>query len=320
MAPSDWQPTADRQMLETRADLLRQIRLFFADRQVLEVDTPILATTIGTDTALDPVRASFTLDGREQTGYLQTSPEFPMKRLLAAGSGPIFQLARSFRNGEAGNRHNHEFLMLEWYRPGFSLEALIDETEALVSKLLGLAPAVRTSYRALFLDYLGIDPWQASLPDLQQQARARLDIAFTSTNPDHWLDLLYSHCIEPQLQQPVFISDYPATQAALAQLASDDDGHTVARRFELVAGGMELANGYLELLDAGEQRDRFQRDLDNRRALGLPVVPVDERLLAALASGLPPCAGVAVGVDRLLMLKTGKTRLREVMPFPIDRV
>lgn len=314
MAQSDWQPTTTRQMLDTRADLLRQIRLFFAGRGVLEVETPILSRASGTDPHLDPVRACL----GERPHYLQTSPEFAMKRLLAAGSGPIYQVARSFRHGEAGQRHNPEFTMLEWYRPGFTLAQLMDEVDALVEVLLGLGPATRIAYRQLFRDHLGIDPFTATLDELATLATSRLDLAFASDNTDDWLDVLFSHCLEPKLQAPVFIVDYPASQAALARIEEDADGMPVARRFELVAGGMELANGYFELADPAEQRRRFDADLARRAAGGLPPLPVDERLLAALDHGLPECCGVAVGLDRLLMLKTSAASIRDVIPFPVD--
>ncbi len=321
MVQSDWQPTTSREMLEQRAELLRQIRLFFAQRQVLEVDTPILSSASGTDPNLDPMHVLFDAPGcAEQKGYLQTSPEFAMKRLLAAGSGPIYQLAKSFRNGEAGKRHNPEFTMLEWYRPGFSLDDLMQEVEDLVCGMLNCNSPRRVTYRELFLETLNVDPFHATLAELKALASQSLDIAFDSEHPDHWLDLLFSHCIEPGLQEPVFIHSYPASQAALSQITDDESGNAVARRFELIIAGMELANGYLELTDASEQQRRFAKDLELRASLGLPGVTVDQHFLAALEHGLPDCAGVAVGVDRLLMLKIGALHIRDVISFPVDRV
>jgi lysyl-tRNA synthetase class 2 len=319
MDHQNWQPTTDKRMLEARAALLGQIRRFFQDRQVLEVDTPILSTAAGTDLALDPLLTTLQGSGsKPQSCYLQTSPEFAMKRLLASGSGPIYQLAKSFRNGEAGKKHNPEFTMLEWYRPGYSLSQLMDEVEELTSLLLGLDKAERLTYSELFLRHLGIDPLASSLAALKQLARAKLEVSFDSDDPDQWLDLLFSHCIEPKLQTPVFIIQYPPSQAALAKLAENEQGQLVALRFELVAQGMELANGYDELTDPKEQRQRFERDLSVRHSAGLAQYPLDENFIAALAHGLPDCAGVAMGVDRLLMLKTGSNTIREVISFPAD--
>lgn len=325
---NDWRPTTDLDLLHARAELSQQIREFFRARQVLEVETPLLASAIGTDPALDPVRAQLHINGANgqycfqgvQDCFLQTSPEFPMKRLLAAGSGPIYQLGKAFRNGEAGNRHNPEFTLLEWYRPGFTLAQLMTEVDELLAVLLQFPAAERVTYSDLFRHHLGLDPLAVSLESLRETAQSRLDVVLDSTDPDTWLDLLFSHCIEPALQEPVFIHDYPPSQAALAAVEEDDQGRAVARRFELVAGGMELANGYLELTDAGQQRQRFQADIARRKAQGLPVYPVDEHLLAALDQGLDPCAGVAVGVDRLLMLKKGISDIREIISFPVDRI
>jgi len=316
MAGTDWQPATDNRMLEARAAMYRDIRAFFAERRVLEVETPLLASAIGTDPALDPVPARLSAGNY----FLQTSPEFPMKRLLAAGSGPIWQLCKAFRNGEAGRRHNPEFTMLEWYRPGFGLPELMTELDALLAVLLDFPPALRITYSELFLRYLDVDPLSASLAELKSCAKDALETGFDSDNPDHWLDLLFSHCIEPELQHPTFIHAYPPSQAALATLAQDTQGRTVAQRFELVAGGMELANGYFELTDANAQRQRFEADLARRTAEGLPQYAIDERLLAALAHGMPACAGVAVGVDRLLMLQQGVSDIRDVLAFPVDRV
>ena len=242
-----------------------------------------------------------------------------MKRLLAFGSGPIYQLSRAFRNGESGRRHNPEFTMLEWYRPGFTLDALMDEVTALVSHVLGCVPPDRVTYSSLFMEHLSIDPLESSLEQLKACARERLDISFDSRHPDHWLDLLFSHCIEPAIQAPLFIVNYPPSQAALAKVDIDHQGRSVARRFELVIAGMEIANGYQELTDVDEQRLRFQRDNHLRELSDLPVLPIDERLLAALEHGMPECAGVALGVDRLLMLKTGTDDISQVVSFPSGR-
>jgi elongation factor P--(R)-beta-lysine ligase len=319
MDHQNWQPTTDKNMLEARAALLGQIRRFFHDRQVLEVETPILSAAAGTDPALDPLHTTVQGAGsKEQSYYLQTSPEFAMKRLLASGSGPIYQLAKSFRNGEAGKKHNPEFTMLEWYRPEYSLTQLMDEVEELVSLVLGLAKAERLTYRELFLRHLGIDPLTSSAEALKKVARVKLDVSFDSDDADQWLDLLFSHCIEPQLHAPVFITHYPPSQSALAKLVEDEQGQLVALRFELVAQGMELANGFDELTDPTEQRQRFEKDLAQRHSAGLPQYPMDENFIAALTHGLPNCSGVAMGVDRLLMIKTNSNNIREVIPFPVD--
>jgi lysyl-tRNA synthetase class 2 len=319
---SDWQPAASRDALLARAALYRRIRAFFEARGVLEVDTPLLARSIGTDPALDPVIAQYHAwpGAPQQALYLQTSPEFAMKRLLAAGSGPIYQLGKAVRNGESGRRHNPEFTMLEWYRPGFTLEDLMDEVEALLVKVLGPLVCQRRSYGELFLEFLDLDPYDADTAELQALVQSQLNLA--GEPPDHstCLDLLYSHCIEPELQDPVMIVDYPAVQAALARVEHNDSGQLVARRFELVVQGMEIANGYDELLDAAEQARRFAADQQLREARGLPQFPHDRRLLAALAAGMPPCCGVARGVDRLLMLQTGASSIDEVLAFPFGCV
>ena len=319
MGHQNWHPLTDPEILKARAALLRQIRHFFETRQVLEVDTPILSGSAGTEPTLHPITAS--LDNGADTPaefFLQTSPEFAMKRLLAADSGPIFQLARSFRNGEVGRHHNPEFMLLEWYRPGYSMVDLMDEVDTLIGEVLGKPIAQRINYRNLFLQKLAVDPWSASSKELQELARSRLDISMENSDPDLWLDLLFSHCIQPTLKEPIFITHYPPSQAALATIAEDEDGLPVALRFELAIDGMELANGYQELTDADEQENRFKAELVRRRELNLPEYPVDERFLAALRHGIPDCSGVALGVDRLLMLKTGAKTIQDVMPFPID--
>lgn len=321
MTASDWQPTATPRLLEARARLNRSIRAFFEARGVLEVETPLLAHAIGTDPNLHPVIAEYQADprARAETLYLQTSPEFAMKRLLAAGSGPIYQLCKAVRNGEQGARHNPEFTMLEWYRPGFTLAQLMDEVEALVTAALGAVAFTRLTYRELFEQQLGIDPHAASLPALQALVRKYVELHAEESQRDTLLDLLYSQVIEPRLQQATFIHDYPASMAALARVHTDAQGARVAQRFELVIGGMELANGYDELVDAAEQRARFARDNALRRTRGQPEYPVDQRLLAALEHGVPACAGVALGVDRLLMLQTGAASISDVLAFPHSR-
>lgn len=269
--------------------------------------------------ATDPALESLEVCAGAATRYLHTSPEFPMKRLLAAGSGDIFQIARVFRAGEAGRLHNPEFTMLEWYRVGFDVPRLMDEVEALVRELAGErdpGPAGRLTYAQAFERHAGVDPLRADVEHLTACASNHgIDLA-GSLDRDGWLDLIMSQVVAPALPagRITFVHDYPASQAALARLRPGDP--PVAERFELYWGSVELANGFRELADAREQARRFARDLEKRRARGLPPVPVDTCLLAALESGLPDCAGVALGVDRLLMSITGSTHIRQVLAFP----
>ncbi len=328
-AKTDWRPTATQENLQVRAMILAALRHFFAARGVLEVETPVLSAAAATAPHLQSLVTHYSgptaPHGREL--FLQTSPEFAMKRLLAAGSGPIYQICKAFRNGEAGRLHNPEFTLLEWYRPGFDQHALMDEVEALVANLLVdvlAAPAERITYAEAFRRYAAVDVHKASMAALQDCARAG-GIAAVPGLDDHdrtaWLDLLLTHLVEPQLGHGrlCFIHDYPAAQAALARIRHHPPAPAVAERFELYVNGVELASGYHELLDSGEQRRRFEQDKSLRRAAQLADVPPDENLLAALEEGLPACAGVAVGVDRLVMLALGATDIREVLAFPIDR-
>lgn len=318
----DWRPSAEIATLRERARLLASVRAFFARRAVLEVETPVLGQGGSTDVHLVSLATQARTDKGQCRLWLQTSPEFHMKRLLAAGSGPIYQLARSFRDGEVGSRHNIEFTMLEWYRPGFSLSELMDETTTLVMTLLPsfAGPVVRYRYRELFYTYLAVDPFTSSLEKLRALAAERGQMpagALASEGRDTCLDLLMSIVIEPQLGQNELsvVLEYPASQAALARRHQDVDGEWVASRFELYLNGIELANGYHELTDAAEQRARFSEDNAERRRLGLPEVDIDEHLLAALEHGMPEGAGVALGVDRLIQLALGKTRLEDVLAF-----
>jgi lysyl-tRNA synthetase class 2 len=310
---TDWRPGAGRVALEARAGLFADIRSFFHDRGVLEVDTPLVASYGVTDPAIEPLRVS---SGDAHPRFLQTSPEFAMKRLLAAGSGPMYQLGKAFRAGEVGPRHNPEFTLLEWYRPGFDLAALIAEVAALVEACLGRSGHAVHSYRELFLGHLGIDPLEADTALLRDYARARIDCGDLELDRDGWLDLLMSHCVEPALAAEglVFVTDYPPSQAALARTV-ERDGALVGERFELYVDGLEIANGYRELLDADELARRAVADNRRRAAMGLEPQELDPRLLAAMRAGLPDCSGVALGVDRLLMRKLGASSLDEVQPF-----
>ena len=321
---TDWQPTAEIATLRARARLIAALRAFFAERDVFEVETPVLGHGGSSDVHLASLSTQATTPAGRETLWLQTSPEFHMKRLLAAGSGPIFQLARSFRDGEVGRRHNIEFTMIEWYRPGFSLAELIAECDALIRRLLPQDPGPlrQRRYRELFREALEIDPFSVALDELQRLATKHGALDMTDSPRDDCLDLLMSLVIEPTLggDGVDVVLDYPASQAALARRQRDpQDGEWVASRFEIYLAGLELANGYDELTDGDEQRARFSADNAQRRALGRSEVDIDERLLAALAAGMPPACGVALGLDRLLQLALGKQSVAEVMAFATPR-
>lgn len=312
---TDWKPGAALDQLKERALLLATVRQFFADREVLEVETPLLAHSTATDVYIQSFPVTNPAAGRSRPLYLQTSPEFAMKRLLAAGSGPIYQLCKAFRAEESTRLHNPEFTMLEWYRPGYSLTELMDEVEQLLRAVLSCKQIERCSYRELFLTHLQFDPHQIAVADLRDLARGKIEFSSDELSATDYLQQLLAHCIEPALPQYCFIYDYPVAQAALAATGLDESKQLVAHRFELFGNGMEIANGYFELTDGQEQRQRFAADNARRRLLQLPEYPVDEKLLAALASGLPACAGLALGIDRLLMLKVGATDIRDVISF-----
>jgi lysyl-tRNA synthetase class 2 len=311
----DWRPVATLERLRVRARLLAGMRQFFAVRNILEVETPLLCSSGVTDPSIEPfqVERGALLSAPR---YLQTSPEYAMKRLLARDGEAIYQITRAFRDGEAGASHNPEFSLLEWYRPGFDHHQLMAEVAELVLSCLGERPQHRCSYRQLFRDLLQVDPFEADIGTLESLARAHNDLGPMAGDRDLWLDLLMTHLVEPQLaaRGMVFVYDYPASQAALSRIV-ESEGVRVGQRFELYVDGLELANGYCELLDAAEQRRRFERDNARRREHGRPERPLDEYLLAALEHGLPPCSGVALGVDRLLMLAAGSGDIRQVLAF-----
>lgn len=322
----EWRPTATLDHLRLRAELLARIRRYFNSVGVLEVDTPVLSVGGTTDPAIQSFITAYHGPGSCHGAglYLHTSPEFPMKRLLAAGTGSIYQICKVFRDGESGRYHNPEYTLLEWYRTGFDHVALMAEVESLLRAVLGdimpLAPARYWTYRELFKTTAGIDPVTTTVNEIRQLLNARGITAspgLTEDMFDGWLDLLLTHVIEPALDAGlVFISDYPASQAALARLRSGDP--PVAERFEVYLDGIELANGYHELTDAAEQRRRFDWDNARRRARGLAAVEPDTRLLSAMQSGLPDCAGVALGIDRLLMIAGGAGHIDEVIAFPLE--
>ena len=315
-----WQPTASVKNLLTRAKLLAEIRRFFTDRGLLEVETPVLSEFGVTDVHLATFSTEFISPFGEQskTLWLSTSPEYHMKRLLAAGSGPIFQIGKVFRNEEAGNRHNPEFTMLEWYRPHFDMYRLINEVDDLLQQILECPPAESMSYQFAFQQYVGLDPLSADLSELVEKAEKHQLIGAENESRDTLLQFLFSTVVEPQIGQeaPVVVYHFPASQAALAQISSED--LRVAERFEFYYKGLELANGFHELSDAREQLRRFQQDNLQREKMGLPVRAIDTRLLAALQAGIPNCSGVALGVDRLLMIAMGTESIKEVISFAID--
>jgi len=312
----DWSPDAELAALRARARLYADIRAYFGAHGVMEVDTPVLSAHATVDRHIDSFS---TTAGR----WLQTSPEFAMKRLLAAGSGPIWQIAHVFRVEELGRHHNPEFTLLEWYRPGWDHRQLMDEVEALL-RAAGLAAQTafgRLSYREAFLKHAQVDPFSASVEELRQGLFRRglaVPEDFSAQDAhyrDFWLDLWMSLVVGPRLgvEVPVFVYDFPASQAALARIRPGTPA--VAERFEVFWRGIELANGFHELLDAGEQQARFEADQEWRRQRGLAVPPCDLNLIAALEAGLPPCAGVAIGLDRLLMMMLGLPDVAKTMAF-----
>lgn len=319
-APESYRPAASLPVLRLRARIRQRIRAFFATRDVWEVETPVLACSGVTDPHIDSLQSRWA-DGTEPV-YLQTSPEYAMKRLLAADSGAIYQISRVFRYGERGRVHHPEFSLLEWYRPGYDHHRLMREVDALLRECLAgyltLSESRFWTYRQAWQEGIGIDPFAVDVPQLRAFiAQQGIEVGELEDDLDMWQQLVMTHCVEPNLPQntPVFIHDFPASQAALARIRQAVP--PVAERFEVYLNGMELANGFHELTDAEEQRQRFERDLVKRRQLGKPPVPIDEKLLAALPH-MPDCAGVALGLDRLVMLAAGVERIDEVLSFVVD--
>ncbi|HID98915.1 MAG TPA: EF-P lysine aminoacylase GenX [Thiotrichaceae bacterium] len=307
-----WQPTAHFKTVLLRARVYKEIRAFFDQRDVLEVETPILSGACVPDLNIEPFYTDYHGPNPKRL-FLQTSPELAMKRLLAAGSGPIFQICKVFRDGEAGRWHHPEFSLLEWYRPGFNKEDLIEEVDVFLQTLLHCRSAEHLRYCTVFEHYTGLHPLDTALSVLQAYAAQFGFPDVGQLDRDTCLQLILSHQIEPHLGQirPTVITDFPASQAALARKRVDDPEW--AERFEVYVQGIELANGFYELTDPIEQRERFEADLRKRQASNLPIYPLDEAFLAALESGLPDCAGVALGLDRLLMLIAGASHIDEVL-------
>ena len=324
----DWQPACSLYILQLRAKMNARIREFFMARGVLEVETPLLGRHTVTDPALRAFGTEFVLPGQAHGRplFLQTSPEYAMKRLLAAGAGSTYQIGKAFRNEESGRHHNPEFTLLEWYRTGFTLYQLIDEVEELITFLaadqMALASPERFSYAEICVEHLGIDPLSADTPMFARCAQnLGLSEATDLCGDDRsvWLDLLFSRFVQPHLGQGrlTTIYRYPAFMPSLARICPDDS--RVVERAEIFLAGQELGNGFHELADADEQQMRFQRDLAMRAEQSLPAVELDQRLLQALRAGLPDCAGIAIGLDRLLMVLAGKQHIDDVLAFPVYR-
>lgn len=317
----NYQPTCTLETAQARAKMYATLREFFAQRGVLEVQTPIMSQAGNTDIFLQSVSANVTINDRPTTYYLHTSPEFAMKRLLAAWQVPIYQICPVFRDNEVGSRHNIEFSMLEWYRPEFTLEQLTQELNDLVSALYGY-PVIFDHYRYVdaFLDFVKIHPFDATCETLK--AVAADNHIGVDMGDDHqgWLDVLFSHLVEPHLGKdlPTVLYDYPVATASLAKTAIDKDGNEVAKRFELYINGLEIANAYDELADGQALRLRFDQDNIERKKRGLPVMPIDDNLLKA-CDDLPPCSGIAVGLDRLLMAINGFSCIDDVIAIPVAK-
>lgn len=316
-----WQPKLTWADAKRRAQVLQDIRYFFNERSVVEVDTPNLCHATVTDVHLDAFSCLSFPAENDDLLYLQTSPEFSMKRLLAAGYQSIYQIGKAFRYESSGRFHNPEFTMLEWYRVGFDHFQLMTELDELLQCVLGCQSADKLSYQQVFIDFLAIDPLAcnvASLKDKLSEFQIFGDWIKNETDKDILLQVLFSECIEPELakERPCFIYHYPASQSALARLSNADS--RVAERFECYFKGIELANGFNELTDPNEQLKRFEIDNIKRAELNKLQVAIDHRFIQALQYGLPDCAGVAVGIDRLLMLALDKNSISEVMSFNIN--
>lgn len=303
---------------------MQQIRAFFDVRNVLEVSTPVLSKTTTTDLYID----SFKTDDY----FLQTSPEFYLKRLLAADLGSIYQLGPVFRRGEEGKKHQPEFTMLEWYRVGFLLEDLIQEVSDLLVDILNCEPVKCITYQTAFETLLNCQPHLSTAEELsilaiKNSVVSPEDALSLNLDKDAWLDLLMVSFIEPNLVQlcsgPIAITEYPASQSSYAQIEQriDNKGNefSIAKRFEIYLGGLELCNGYFEVLDATVQREKFIQDNIKRQNFGFMSIPIDEHLLAAQTAGMPLCSGVALGVDRLMMLALNKPTIQEVVAFDASR-
>ncbi|MCK4841874.1 MAG: EF-P lysine aminoacylase GenX [Methylococcales bacterium] len=323
---SAWQPTCDLKYLRLRAQMLAEIRDFFKQRSVVEVETPLMCQATGTDPQLDSFSSLYHFSPKDRQMFLQTSPEFAMKRLLAAGSGSIFQICKAFRNGEFGRFHNPEFSILEWYRVGFSLPQLMDEVAELLLKVLNVKykadDIYKVEYIELFERVTGLNPLVFCQQSYQSYAENNaIADAINLCGDDHsmWLDFIFSYKVQPTLadQSIYMVYGYPAIQSSLARI--NQQNSAVADRFEVFVNGIEIGNGFFELSDAVEQEKRFDKENKQRQGKGLVLVDKDELFLSSLRAGLPDCSGIAIGLDRLLMAVTGSSSVREVIAFPFDR-
>ena len=317
---TNWKPGASSKALKQRAELFANLRAFFSDKGIIEVETPVLAGAPVTDLHIQSLTTEISFGNSSKTFYLQTSPEFAMKRLLADNPEPIYQIGKVFRDDPVSKHHNPEFTMLEWYRPGFSLEQLMDEVGELLAPLLESDSFPKFSYRELFETHLNINPHQVGAEEISSIAQERIELSVSELEKTDYLQLLMTTVIEPQLPSTCFVYDYPKEQASLAVIGKNVARDIVAKRFEVYCQGMELANGYYELIDVAEQRRRFEADNNARQAHGLEVYPIDEKFLAALESGMPSCSGVALGIDRLFMAMYNIEYIDQVISFSLDRV
>jgi len=327
MSQSDWMPTSTWQTMQARAGLLQETRAFFASRGFVEVETPLMSADTIVDKHIDPVRVDAEEFGipananHPEQYFLQTSPEFAMKRLLAAGSGPVFQICKAFRGGESGPSHNPEFTMLEWYDTRLDYAGGRQQLEEFAISILHSDGVDQITYRDLFQQYAGIDPFECELSALKKLVQERTDVQTggPAESVDDLLDIILATIIQPALgmTRPAIVYDWPQSQAALAKTRTAEYG-TVAERFELYCQGLELANGYCELLDADQLLDRARENNRVRMKMGKPGLPLTSRLVDAMQSGLPACCGVALGIDRLLMVRLRFHDIREVIAFPFD--
>ena len=322
MSFENWKAVSGLEIMQKRARMLQSVRAFFMAHNVLEVDTPSVSMAAATDLHIE----SFVTEMQLQNYYLHTSPEYPMKRLLASGFPSIYQVCKVYRKEEQGIYHNPEFTMLEWYRLDFDYQELMEEVIRLLERLsddFGVKINSQTiSYQQAFMQAVTLDPLNASVEKCKQccvQQQIDVPQGMSDDNIDEWLDWILTQAVAPSFEKNgfTFLYDYPASQCALATINEEKN---VAERFEVFFGDLELANGFNELTDASEQRKRFEEDNNKRLENNLKEMPIDESFLQALESGLPKCAGVAIGLDRLLMVLTGKTEIRDVLAFPFDKV
>ena len=323
---NEWKPTCSIEMLRLRAQVFDDIRRFFSARAVLEVETPLLSYSSGTDPQLDFFTTDYCSPPLQHTLFLQTSPEFAMKRLLAAGSGSIYQICKAFRNGESGRFHNPEFTLLEWYRVGFTLPQLMDEIAELMAVLFNghraLKPTQRFSYQEIFKCYTGLNPLEFSYQDYCAYAlENQLSDAVSICGYDHalWLDFIFSHKVQPRLGENsvCMVHGYPVCQSSLARI--NEYNSQITDRVEVFLNGIELGNGYYELINAEEQSRRFDHEIAIRQQRKRSMTVKNKHLVAALEAGLPECSGIAIGLDRLLMLLANSATINDVLNFPLHR-